>query len=134
MAAEEATPAAVVEEVEKLAVLDGDKKPTMLVSLAVLVLADGEKEQTAANIASILKASGNTDDASSFATAFAGLLKGRDALDMMNLGGGGGGGAAAGPAGGAEAAVEEKKEEEPEEEEEEVAMGGLMGGDDDAGW
>ena len=130
MADEEKTETPVVEEKEKLADLGGHKKEEMLASLACLVLADGEKDISLDNVNTLLEKSGNAKGGY-FATAFVNLLKGRKALDMVNLSGGGGGGGAVAAAG--DAKEEEKKEEEEEEEEEEVAVGGLMAGDDD-GW
>ena len=134
MADEEKTETPVVEKEEpKLSDLSGHKKEEMLASLACLILADGEKDITIENVNSLLEKSGNPKGAY-FATAFVSLLKGRKALDMVNLSGGGGGGASA-ASGSGDAAVEEEKKEEEEEEEEEVAMGNLMGGgDDDGGW
>ena len=117
----------------KVASLDGHKKSTLLVSMAALILADAGKDVSAEDLTTLLTTSKNSVDAY-WPTVFAKLLKGRSAMDFINLGGGGGGGGG-GDAGAAGAAVEEeKKEEEEEEEEEEIAMGGLMGGDDDAGW
>ena len=126
------TPVEAKKEEPKLSDLSGHKKEEMLASLAVLVLADGEKDISLDNVNTLLEKSGNAKG-SYFASAFVNLLAGRKALDMVNLSGGGGGGGVAASSGDA-AAAEEKKEEEEEEEEEEVAMGNLMGGGDDDGW
>jgi ribosomal protein L12E/L44/L45/RPP1/RPP2 len=127
------TPVETKEEAPKLSDLSGHKKEEMLASLAVLVLADGEKDITVDNVNALLEKSGNSKGGY-FASAFVELVKGRKAMDMVNLSGGGGGGGAASGSGSGDAAEEEKKEEEEEEEEEEVAMGNLMGGGDDDGW
>jgi len=131
----EETPAveATKEEEPKLSDLSGHKKEELLASLAILVLADGEKDVSVENINALLEKSGNAKS-DLFANAFSGLAKGRNVMDMMNLGGGGGGGGAAAAGADAGASEEKKEEEEEEEEEEEVALGGALGGGDDDGW
>ena len=104
-----------------------DQHDEMCVSMAALILSDGEKEITADAISAIVKASGNAVEGY-WPSIFASLLQGKKVEELLLSGGGGGGGG-----GGGEAAAEEEKKEE--EEEEEVDMGGGMSmfGDEEAG-
>ena len=100
-----------------------------LVSLAAMILADGDAEVSAENINTLLKATGN-EVAPYWPSLFASFLKNGKAEELILTGGalggggggGGGGGAAGGDAGGAAEAVEEAK---PVEEEVDPMEGGM---------
>jgi ribosomal protein L12E/L44/L45/RPP1/RPP2 len=99
-----------------------------LVSLAAMILADGDAEISAENINTLIKATGN-EVAPYWPSLFASFLKNGKAEELILTGGalgggggGGGGGAAAGDAGGAAEAVEEAK---PVEEEVDPMEGGM---------
>lgn len=100
--------------------LSASEKEDLVVSLATLVLADGQKDVTAENLESIVKKSNNKASAFFF-TVFEKALNGKNVNDFLagpSAGGGGGGGASSSPAkgGAASAAKVEEKEEEKEEE------------------
>ena len=99
-----------------------------LVSLAAMILADGDAEVSAENINTLIKATGN-EVAPYWPSLFASFLKNGKAEELILTGGalgggggGGGGGAAGGDAGGAAEAVEEAK---PVEEEVDPMEGGM---------
>jgi ribosomal protein L12E/L44/L45/RPP1/RPP2 len=99
-----------------------------LVSLAAMILADGDAEVSAENINTLLKATGN-EVAPYWPSLFASFLKNGKAEELILTGGalgggggGGGGGAAGGDAGDAAEAVEEAK---PVEEEVDPMEGGM---------
>ena len=93
--------------------LTGTSKEDLVVSLAILALHDGGVEVSAANINSIVKASGNTV-AAYWGSLYAKHLAARSIDDMLMKPGQGGGAAPAAAAGGAPAAggaAAAKKEE-----------------------
>mmetsp|Transcript_11805 Transcript_11805/g.16326 ORF Transcript_11805/g.16326 Transcript_11805/m.16326 type:complete len:124 (-) Transcript_11805:96-467(-) len=118
--------------------LTKEQKDEYAVSFAALALYDGGAEVSAAQITTLLEATGNEEVEAFYPIIFANFLTPEKISDLITSpggAGGGGGGGAGGGGGGGDAGAEEEEEEEKEEEEEADIGGGMdmFGGDGDDG-
>ena len=109
------------------------QKEELIVSLASLILADGEVAVNKDNLDTLVEKSGNSI-APYWTALFAAHLEGKNVLDMIASGVSAAPAAAAAAASTDAAPAEEKKEEEEEEEEEDLGGAAGLFGDDDDDW